>query len=121
MITAKTLTYFLWSEIAAELLNHWFTPDELETYRNTFLLDRKYTNRDEEAKSGAICGYNLYYFGPTEKQIAEDPEEAERAQSIFASAYLPENELLRKITHKIWNLLEGQIPQYTEEDTRIQL
>jgi hypothetical protein len=122
MITPKTLTYFSWEEITAELLEKGFSVKDLETYRRKFLgKEFNLHGEDDVPGPGAIRRYNLYYFGPSPAEMARNPEEAERAQSVFAWTDLPENQPLKKITHAIWDLLKDQVSPGAIEDVAIQL
>lgn len=97
----KEIVYFLWEEILAELKKQ-FSESELETFREKFLDE--YVN---EGGTDKLKGYNLYFFGPRPQDCENDPEEAERAKSVFGwTEDGEENHLLKKITHTIWNLIE---------------
>jgi hypothetical protein len=112
MITPRTQTYFRWSEISEELLKRGFSEADLESYRKKFLV--KVVNRDENPNPGSVCGYNLYYFGPSPAEIVV------RLPDPLRGARLGQGRL-RKMTHAIWDLLADHLTGDMLEDTLIEL
>lgn len=101
----RTLTYIeSWHEME-KLIEAKFGYEATRKYWSRFMVDDITMSDIGQVRKGGIGHMNLYYFGPRPND--PDPEEQERAKTVFGwTEKTEQDKLFKAITHFIWDTLE---------------